>query len=215
MNIDEMAKQLFCGLSLDQLRERQNAAVQAAAKPKTQEQIAAECEYWNRVFAERTAKQEFFVTRQTNIEMEYEDARRRFWAIMQMRAAHIAQLENNQEFQWEVDEPLAVIIRSLVKYFINDKSGAYPLTKGLFIFGQNGTGKTEILTALARFCEQYDLGKKFVFCSMSEVYNRARADKDYDPIEENQQFDRCFDEFGRNVGPVIRFGDPLDINEAI
>ena len=214
-DINEIARELAGGLSLDQLRERQNAQVLPTAQPKTPEQIAREAEYWSRVFAERPERQRTFVSRSTAQEMPYNEARSKFWACMQMRAAHIAVLENNPAFDWIVDAGFAAILRNLVKYLVNDASGDYPLTKGLFLFGQTGTGKTEVMQAAAAFADQYDLSKKFTLCSMSEVYNRTRADKEYDPVTDNQQFDRCFDEFGRNTGPVIRFGDPLDINEAI
>jgi len=213
-DIQKIAAELANGLSLEQLRERQSGE-RLPAKPKTPEQIAAESEYWTRVFADRPARQLLHVTRSTAQEMDYEEARRKFWSILQLRAAHIAMLNNDPDWNWRFDEAEKEILRNLVKYFINAPTGAYPLTKGLFIFGQNGTGKTEIVSALSRFCEQYDLSKRFRFCSMSEVYNRTRADRDHDPVSDNHQFDRCFDEFGRQVGPVLRFGDPLDINEAI
>lgn len=214
-NIDEIAKQLAGGLSLDQLRERQNAAANIAAKPKTPEQIEVEKQYWAKVFAEKPAKQGLMICRSTAQEMEYEDARRKFWAIMQIRAAHIATLENNPEFEWIIAPEFGAVLKNLVKYFINDCTSKFPLTKGLFVFGENGTGKTETMQAFAAFTEKYNLSKRFVFGSMSEVYSKARADKDFDPITPNEQHDRCFDEFGRTVGPVIRFGDALDINEAI
>lgn len=212
-DINKIAEQLAGGLSLDELRRKQ--ARTAKERVKTPEEIEAEKQYWAKVFAEKPAKPELFMSRSTAQEMGYDDARRRFWAIMQMRAAHIANLENNPEFEWIVTDQFANTLRNMVKYFINDSTGEIPLTKGLFIFGENGTGKTEIMQAFSRFTVQYDLTKQFVFCSMSEVYNRTRADKEYDPVAINEQHDRCFDEFGRQVGPVLRYGDPLDINEAI
>lgn len=200
---------------MEQLREQQNAVAAQPVRTKTPEEIAKEVEYWQKVFAEKPARSEIFVSRRTLQEMPFEEARRKFWSVMQMRAAHIAVLENNPDFEWRISQDFSAILRNLVKYFINDPSGEYPPNKGLFVYGRNGTGKTEILTALKTFCEQNSLSKGFVLCSMSDVYNRTRADKEYDPIEDNQQFDRCFDEFSRYVGPVIRYGDPLDINEAI
>lgn len=212
--LNEIAKQLAGGMSLEQLRQSQQ---QAAEKPrvKSQQEIEAEQAYWTKVFAERPAKNALFVSRRTAQEMDYEKARRNFWEIMQIRAAQIAMLENNPAFSWKISPQFAETLQNLVKYFINDPSGKLPLTKGLFIFGENGTGKTEVMQALCKFTTEFNLSKQFTLTSMSDVYNMARADKDYDPIQTNQMFDRCFDEFGRNIGPVLRFGDPLDINEAI
>lgn len=212
-DIEKIATQLAGGLSLDELRRRQSGELKHRAK--TPEEIESKKEYWAKVFAEKPAKPELLMCRSTAQEMEYEDARRKFWAIMQIRAAHIATLENNPQFEWVITPEFGAILKSLVKYFINDCTSKFPLTKGLFIFGENGTGKTETMQAFAAFAEKYNLSKRFVFGSMSEVYSKARADKDYDPITPNEQHDRCFDEFGRTVGPVMRFGDVLDINEAI
>lgn len=212
-DINKLAKYLAGGLSLDDLRRKQSGKIKQ--RVKSPEEIVAEQEYWTRVFAEKPERPHLLISRRIAKEMEYDEAKRKLWAIMQMRAAHIATLENNPEFEWIVTQEFADTLRNLVKYFINDSTGGLPLTKGLFIFGENGTGKTEIMQAFFRFTETYDLTKRFTFCSMSEVYNKARADKDFDPIAPNEQHDRCFDEFGRNVGPVIRFGDALDINEAI
>lgn len=212
-NIEKIATQLAGGLSLDELRRRQSG--EAKQRVKSPEEIEAESEYWARVFAEKPARPEMLMCRSTAQEMEYDDARKKFWGVMQMRASHIAVLENNPEFEWIITPELSVILRNLVKYFINDRTSEIPLTKGLFVFGENGTGKTEIMQSFSRFTEANNLTKRFIFGSMSEVYSRARADKDFDPITPNEQRDRCFDEFGRNVGPIIRFGDALDINEAI
>lgn len=214
-DINTIAQQLAGGLSLDELRRRQSGAI-AKDRVKSPEEIEAEFKYWERVFAEKPISKGIpFVCRNTAQEMEYEEARRKFWGIMQMRAAHIATLENNPAFEWVITPEFGEILRNLVKYFINDFTSKYPLTKGLFVFGENGTGKTETMQAFAAFTDRFELSKRFVFGSMSEVYYKARADKDFDPVTLNEQHDRCFDEFGRNVGPVIRFGDALDINEAI
>lgn len=212
-DINKLAEQLAGGLSLDEMRRRQSGI--AKERVKTPEEIEAENEYWAKVFAEKPTKPELIMSRRTAQEMDYDEAKRKFWNIMQMRAAHIATLENNPEFEWIITPEFGDTLRNMVKYFINDSTGGLPLTKGLFIFGENGTGKTEIMQAFSRFTENYDLTKRFVFCSISQVYNKARADKEFDPVTPNEQQDRCFDEFGRNVGPIIRFGDALDINEAI
>lgn len=215
-DINQLATELANGLTLEQLRERQQAS--AERRPhyeRSQEAQQAEVEYWRMVFSTEPRKNELFVTRSTKQEMDFSDARKKFWVVLQERAARIAQIENDPAFQWVFGEDDKRIIQNLIRYFINDPSCEYPLTKGLFLFGQNGTGKTEMMQALSRFTIENDLSKTFVFSSMSDEYTRAKSDKDYDPVTINAQFDRCFDEFGRYMGPVKRFGDDLDINEAI
>ena len=184
---------------------------------QTPEQIEFARAYWERVFSEpQRQSQGLAMARNTNQEMSYDAARKSFWAILQLRAAHIEVLENTP-FEWQFDPEQADIVKNMLKYFINDPSCKWPLTKGLFVYGAPGTGKTEILTSLSEFCfrQQPELTKSFKMCSLSQIYVEAKANKDRDPIQPNVQNDRCFDEFGRYTGHITRFGDTLDINEAI
>jgi len=180
----------------------------------TPEQIEYANNYWTRVFADKPPRQELMLSRSNRVEDEYEAARRKFWAVLQLRAAHISVIDNIN-FEWEFDENKKFIIQNLIKYFINDPSCAWPLNKGIFLYGMPGTGKTEMMMAAQRFCSDYGFTKAFELCSLSEIYTTAKANKEFDPVTPNSQGERCFDEFGRHTGAVIRFGDGLDINEAI
>lgn len=213
-NIDEIARELAHGLSLNELREKQAPKFQM--QPTTTENAATPegADYLRRLFAEPGTRQTVMVVRRVAQEMDYADARRKVWALLQMRAAHIETLDN-RPFEWKFDEGEANIVRNLTRYFINDPACEWPLTKGLFLYGAPGTGKTELAQVFARFTEENFLSKQFTYSSLSEIYVRAKSDKDFDPVTPNVQFDRAFDEFGRHTGPVLRFGEPLDINEAI
>lgn len=215
-DINQIALDLSGGLTLEDLREKQNAPRRANVAQQSEEARQAEMSYWEKVFSQGAKKQSaLIVVKSIKQEMDFEDAKRKFWAILQQRAEQIRQIEGNPAFRWTFTEEEQERVRQIIKYFINDKSSIFSLHKGLFIFGQNGTGKTEIMQAFSRFTIEYDLSKTFVFCSMSDIYNLTKSDKDYDPVTINTQFDRCFDEFGRYVGPVVRYGDSLDVNEAI
>lgn len=217
-NLDEIARQLAGNLSPEQVRERWEAR-ENGAKFETTEIGEAERAYWQRVFDEKEAPQSLYVTRSTRQEMEFEEARRKVWALMQLRAAHISDLQN-APFEWEMTPDFAAAVRALTKYFINDPTAEYdgkqiPLTKGLFIYGAVGTGKTELMLIFERFCKDNNLSKQFQFSSMSKIYTDAKADAAFDPVSPNVCFSRCFDEFGRYTGAVKRYGDDLDINEAV
>ena len=212
-DIDELARNLAHNLSPDELREKWEAR-QSGAIP--QNVITdQEREYWQRVFSGPQAKPVLTVSRRTVCEMDYETARKKVWALLLLRAAHIADLENNPEFRWDFSDDERAILQNIVRYFVNDPECQYPLSKGLFLYGAPGTGKTEIMQVMERFCRENELSKAFEFTSLSRVHIQAKAEKDFDPITSNVQNDRCFDEFGRFVGPVTRFGESLDINEAL
>lgn len=215
-DINQIAADLANGLSLEQLRERQQATGERRIiYERSPEAQAAEVEYWRTVFSTEPRQNQLFVCRSTKQEMGYAEAKEKFWRVLLERAYQIRQIENNPAFSWLFSDDDKRIIQNLIRYFINDPACEYPLTKGVFIFSQNGTGKTEMMQALSRFTIEHDISKTFVFSSMSDEYTRAKSDKDYDPVAINAQFDRCFDEFGRYMGAVKRFGDDLDINEAI
>ena len=212
-DIEAIARKLAANLSPDELREKWEARQSGAAPEKVI--TDQEREYWHRVFSTPETKPVLAISRRTACEMEYETARKKVWALLQLRAAHIADLENNPEFRWVFSEEEKTILKNLVRYFINDPECQYQLSKGLFLYGAPGTGKTEIMQVMERFCRENELSKAFEFTSLSRVHIQAKAEKDFDPIVHNVQKDRCFDEFGRFVGPVIRFGESLDINEAL
>lgn len=219
-DINEIARELAHNFSPEQLREKWEQR-EAGDKYPAGEIGEAERAYWHNVFREpqRNASA-LMVSKAAKQEMEYGEARKKVWNLMQLRAAHISDLENI-EFEWEFDEEERARNANLVKYFINDASAVlpdgkpFPLSKGLFLFGAPGTGKTEIMRVFEKFCLDNDLSKQFRFTSMSEVYTKTRLSADYDPVKDNIQFDRAFDEFGRYVGSVMRFGEGIDVNESI
>lgn len=185
----------------------------------TEEQINATAAYWKSVFLRQEQillqpNGSLTVVQSTKQEMDYMEARKKVWAILQLRAAHIEDIEG-RAFEWIFNDDEKTILQNIVRYFINDPACQYPLSKGLFLYGSPGTGKTEIMRAMSRFCADNDLTKAFVFCSLSHIHIEAKANKEYDPVTPNVQQQRCFDEFGRYIGPITRYGDLLDINEAI
>ena len=216
-NIDELARKLAGNLSLEELRVRQSGRAYVAEPAKqTPEHQAKAAEYWQRVFSDVAPVQTaLMVSRRTVQEMDYETARRIIVDLFNERGDQIVILKNDPDFKWVFSDDDLNNLKNIVRYFINDPACALSLTKGLFLYGAPGTGKTEVMQVMERFCRENSLTKAFDFTSLSGVHIQTKAEKDYDPITKNVQYDRCFDEFGRFVGPVIRFGESLDINEAL
>lgn len=214
--IDQVAIEAAGGKTLEQLRQEQEG-YRESKRPTAQELSEETAEktrlYWESVFEQPARQSPLMVVRSRAQEMEYEDARKKFWAVLQMRAAHISVNTNRPDFEWLFDETAAARVKNMLKYFINDPTGEYPLHKGLFLYGAPGTGKTEMMQAFQRFTGQYELSKRFEFSNMSQVYDSAR--RGADEVQYQEQGDRCLDEFGRITGPVLQYGNPIDLNEAI
>lgn len=214
-NIDTLASELAQGLSLDQLREKMQGGV--VFNGERIEPTAEQLLNWKKHVAAISAPPDPVEPKIREFapeKMGYAEARRKFWAVLQMRAAAI-EVFTDKPFQWEFDEVEQGIIRDLLRYFTNDPECSRPLFKGVFLYGSVGTGKTEIMQAFQKFCENEGLAKAFEFTSMSATYSRAKTDKGFDPISENVTRDRLFDEFGRYSGAVLNFGESVDINEII
>jgi len=211
-NIDKIAAELAHNFSPEQLREKWEERKKATGFSRA-EIGEAERAYWNKVWSmgdTATAP----ASRIFRKECDFEQARQSLKTVFLNRADEISRT-TNQVFKWDFDATESEIIRNLIRYFVNDASGEYPLHKGLFVFGAVGTGKTEIMQCVSRWAESQKFGKAFVFTSMSATYTRAKQNPDYDPITQNVQFDRLFDEFGRYSGNVLNFGNQIDLNEAI
>lgn len=215
--INEIPLEQYGGRTLEQMRQAEAEYLdrKAAVRPEmTAEQAAILSEYWKKVFAEKPARQSaLMVTRSTVQEMDYEQARRKLWSIMEMRAAHIMMNTGNMDFKWAFTDAEKDRNINLLKYFINDPTCKFSLSKGLFLYGPPGTGKTELMNAFSKFTTENELTKRFEVKSMSEVYSEGRTGSNV--IEQMEQRDRCFDEFGRITGTVLNYGNPIDLNEAI
>ena len=215
--LDKIARDLAGGMTLQDFRDKQRK--RSEPKPKTQEQIDAEVKYWDTVFSSEKQSTGYFMGRNVKQEMPYDEARKKLWAVMQERADEIS-LAENREFRWQFDEAEKEIVQFLIKYFINDPTAEWKgekvnLCKGLFFFGPTGTGKTEMLLLFHRFTAKHGLSKKFEISSMSEAYRKAKIDSESDPLTALTYLDRAFDEFGRDMGSVSRFGNQIDLNEAV
>lgn len=212
-NINELAAEFANGMTLEQMRAIQTIAP-TTTFVRSPEAEQAEAEYWRKVFSVPAKKTQFVLPREHGQQMTYNDAKSKVWEIFKYRAQQIATIER-RPFKWEFSDDDKRIMANLVKYFINDPTGDFNPAKGLFIFGRNGTGKTETMQAFARFTLENNLDKTFILSAMSGEYTRYKSDNEYDPITANTRHDRCFDEFGRFTGAVKKYGDDLDINEAI
>lgn len=202
---------------LQAMRKRQQDYENRHVLAQTPEQIEFTRAYWDKVFStQQKGRAQLIMSRSTAHEMPFDVARKVFWGILQMRAASI-EIHEDVEFNWWFTDQQKETVRNLVMYFINDRACQWPLTKGLFIYGAPGTGKTELMASLSELCYRNvpQLTKYFKLCSLSEIHVKAKTNKEYDPIAPNVEGDKCFDEFGRYTGSIMRFGDQLDINEAI
>lgn len=182
--------------------------------PEMPEEQKAKAEAYFKSLNETKGHRAQTIRRSMVNEMPYDVARKKVWEVFCKREVEIEAIEGTP-FRFEFAETQRAVLIQIVKYFICDQSCEYPLKKGLFLYGEYGTGKSELMRIMEAFCEENKLHKQFIYTSLSNVYNKAKADAKHDPIEPNVQFSRCFDEFMRHHGSVTHYGESIDINEAL
>lgn len=224
--IDELALEYAGGKTLDELRAMQTVPFSSPVSTATGEQTEYEREYWKNVWNTRkaAANDQEVPTRARIFErekslvnpgqpMQYEEAKALFMEVLTERGNQIAVTRNDPNFKWRFSDKDGVIIKNLIRYFINDPASIYPLNKAPFFYGGYGTGKTELMMAFQVFCEKNAFQKAFKLSSMSEIHHRIKTNKEYNPLDENLMYDRCFDELVN--WKVKRMGDDVMIAETI
>jgi len=184
-------------------------------QPTTPEQQQKTIDHWEKVFSEPQKPDGLRVICRTAKECDYNKARAVFIEVMEKRADEIAVITANPNFKWVWSKEQGAVIKILIQWLINDPDCPISLSKGPFVYGLPGTGKTEITQALAKTSERLELTKQFKYTSMSAEYVRAKNDSGYDAVAPNIQANRCLDEFGRHTGDTIQWGNKTDLNESI
>ena len=146
-------------------------------------------------------------------EMDYAAARVLVWEAYEARAEEIRAIKPG--FEWRFSEAEKVLLADLVKYFVNDPTGRLNIHKGLWVYGGYGVGKTEFFQIVSEVSKLAGWSKQFEFCDLSEIHDRAEAQKDYDPVFSQKGGHRCFDEFGARPRLLSRWGNAINIPEAI
>jgi DNA replication protein DnaC len=213
------------GMTIDEIRSRNEQAINEEAArhangKSLEEMKQAFIDYANRKHrtgvtitdlsghARPERKQELAVKVVT-----YDVARKTVIEIMEERAYKKSQL-TGRAFKYDFTG-IGDTIKDLIHYFIASPDGSLDLSKGLFLHGVPGTGKTEIMQIMKEMTDRVNLRSQFTIESLSIMYDRARGSETYNPLPDAIQLHKCFDEYGRHSGAVMRFGNPLNITEAL
>lgn len=209
--IEKLALQFSGGRTLEDLRRGQSREGSAGAVVGNSEAVAA---YWERVFSGKKMQRVTMVAPLEQV-VDFETARVEFRELIKVRATEIATAKNDPSFKILLTPEQGEVVVSLLKWLINDPTGPLDIAKGFWLYGQPGTFKTELVKLLQRYAQQRELFKQFQFTDWSLEYDIALMDGKSDMIQVNEQQFRCFDEFGRKVMPINRFGNKVDANESI
>ena len=223
-NINEIAHRAANGATLEQLREKaekreqrlkENAFGRIVTRTPDQEMEykAKEREYWDRTFG-TNKKMRSFGLPELKQEMAYEEARAQVKKMIVERAYEIAVQKGLPQYRFEFTVQQGEVIAELIRWCINAPC-SIDLAKGIYLYGNPGIGKTEIMRILSEFTQKNRLSKAFTFTNLAHKYDRAVCDDRIDLIGSMSQFPRCLDEFALKKSPIFRYGNKIDANDGI
>lgn len=120
--------------------------------------------------------------------------------------------------QFAIDNSNRQLITDLFHYF-NGVEGRYNLDRGLWLYGDIGTGKSSLMRVFSEYLKLSYNGFKIHICDdISNDYSRA-GDLDLYTYNQHGYIGKpvwmCFDELGRETIPANHFGAKLNVMQHI
>jgi len=130
--------------------------------------------------------------------------------------------------EFEVNERNKNTINDLFFYFHKLEGGQLDPTKGLWIEGPIGTGKSTLMNIFANHLRRFWTGLSFKIYNCTSVSNEFSSQERKDGLDvldryiynrcgfkPNERVSMCFDELGREPIPAVHFGQRLNVMEHI
>lgn len=203
----------FTNYTLEELRALQNK--ERKLTPIT-ERIITQLppEYAKRVFREQKPKTvdqiigglENRKGQPTQQLMDYEEARRLFWAIYK------AELEK-RKCKVVMNDRLRDILPNLIKWFIRDKSSSYSLNKGILMIGKTGCGKTTLFDCMKIMTRELKLITDFTRVDCVDIYEESK--RNLTSIDRYKSSPFLFDDLGAEESTVLTYGNATSVMASI
>lgn len=140
--------------------------------------------------------------------LDYYDAKRIVTELLIVRLAR----KNKSLVITKEQKP---ILQDLTAYFIGDPASSIPLTKGVYLYGAVGVGKTFILSIMQALCKVADIEEmKFTDVSTKSLIQDVVDQKNLTPIRKYFAGNVLFDDLGEEKQQVKLWGDgesPMDL----
>ena len=174
------------------------------------ESVQNQRDYWKQVF-ESTPKGSPPFTLKLSIE-PYDKAMQRFRDIWRKSVEDERIKRDDPSFNVKLNEQQIETIRGLVAYFSGNKS-QFDLKKGLYIYGNVGSGKSMLMKCLFEFAYLTDY--EFSLTNFQIEMSQIKEDVNRPYLHTLVSNNRCFDEVGFGTSKVQRYTNKVDVFEEV
>lgn len=140
-------------------------------------------------------------------------------ALIKLRKLFAEMLEDERrhrrDFNFRVNysEAQKAIVYSLLRYFTNNPESPYPLHKGIYLYGECGTGKTRLLRLFEKLTAETI--KSFEVVNLTKEIQNAKNHPEFDIIGTLRQGNKCLDEFGFGNDVINDHGNKTHVYDAL
>ena len=200
---------------IEQLREKYGVGDQLAERlvfEPTPEQREKERQYFALLKEE---KREYIPPKIDLYEqtMEYDAA------LIKLRKLFAEMLEDeraarrNPNFKVNYSDAQKVTVYGLLRYFTNNSESPYPLHKGIYLYGECGTGKTRLMRLFQKLTAE--TVKSFDMANLTKEIQNAKSHPEFDIIGKLKQGNKCLDEFGFGNDVINDHGNKTQVYDAL
>lgn len=118
--------------------------------------------------------------------LPYDVAKKLFWDLF---VAHLETKDKNPVVEGNFGD----VIEGMLLYFIGSKDSPFPLQKGLYLSGETGVGKTDIMKVFSVFSETLNY-RTFRIVNCESLVLSVRVAKSYSVLEPYKNGLWCFDD---------------------
>lgn len=118
--------------------------------------------------------------------------------------------EENRKFV--LDGNLKEVLPNLIKYFTGDPSGLYDLQKGIYLFGEVGTGKSFLIRMMRSLCNvlKYEPRQFKIYNAKTLLFEVEKA-KNLSAIDKVLRGGWCVDDLGAEDNRYKLFGNDISV----
>lgn len=138
----------------------------------------------------------------TDLDISFDDGRKLLWQIMKLIAPEFKVTNHNKP-----------IIQSLIKYFLRHRDCEYDLTKGLYLYGNVGRGKSTLMELFSKFTEGLRLFPFQIVSCKKIAFDISQSQKT-ESMSNYFSGHYCFDDFGYEESYKL-FGNDINVMEEI